>query len=375
MECVRSYNELSRQTITGRDQYWYYVILLNPHDLSPAGKVLIENLDYFHLDSGKKVVYFLPGFLQQPGYDFVTRFFRRLNMPRPSCNKFINNFGIVDFFADDFVKCVHSLENNNRIKWRYSGECELLLFNLDENKKIILNDFYSYNLDDIVRNNRNISVFIRETINIGSDAPDRVTAKRRLDEAYSELIMPPITDSGDDKTDSRMRLVRQTGFNNHEYYFISYSTKDYNIVDAIRSDLEQRGVKCWMAPRDIPRGTNYAHIIETAIMNSGGFILMLSESSVWSVWVEKELLRAIHYFRHENADRIVAIWVREPKDLDGTPMAFPLEGLQIAGTIRHPRDCYCLLPKISAETMEYTDREEAIESNEDKNNQQYYEVE
>ena len=38
MECVRSYNELSRQTITGSDQYWYYVILLNPHDLSPRRK-------------------------------------------------------------------------------------------------------------------------------------------------------------------------------------------------------------------------------------------------------------------------------------------------------------------------------------------------
>lgn len=44
---VRSYKYLRSQSIYGREQYWYYTILLNPKYLSPAGKVLIESLNYF----------------------------------------------------------------------------------------------------------------------------------------------------------------------------------------------------------------------------------------------------------------------------------------------------------------------------------------
>ena len=54
MMCVRSYKDLCRQSIYGQEQHWYYVILFNPKDPSPAGKVLIESLNYFDLDSGEK---------------------------------------------------------------------------------------------------------------------------------------------------------------------------------------------------------------------------------------------------------------------------------------------------------------------------------
>ena len=33
--------------------------------------------------------------------------------------------------------------------------------------------------------------------------------------------------------------------------FISYSSKNKNIADAIVADLEQNNIKCWYAPRDI----------------------------------------------------------------------------------------------------------------------------
>ena len=86
---------------------------------------------------------------------------------------------------NDFIDCVHRLERKNKIRWRYSGECELLLFNIDDEGSIIVNDFSSYNLDDVIRNGRNISTFIRETINVGKDATDALSAKRKLDEIYA----------------------------------------------------------------------------------------------------------------------------------------------------------------------------------------------
>ena len=40
--------------------------------------------------------------------------------------------------------------------------------------------------------------------------------------------------------------------------FISYSSCDLGVATNISSDLEQHGKKCWIAPRDIPPGMEYA---------------------------------------------------------------------------------------------------------------------
>ena len=336
MEPIRTYEDLCGQVLAGRDQYWYYVFLINPMDLSPAGNLLFENLQYLHLDSGKQVVYFIPGFLNGEYGPFdktlwslfgkVPHLFGRRNMTQIP----VKGFGVLGFSTEDFVDCIHNLERNNPIRWRYSGECELLLFNLDQHKKIIADDFYSYNLDDIVRNRRQITEFIRETIHVGADLPDKRAAKRRLDEVYEKLIMPVPGDEDDPwRRFHGFDSLRKGGFVENRYDFISYSSRDYEKAVQLRKRIEGAGTQCWMAPRDIPHGTNYAHIIELAIRNARRFVLLLSESSVWSVWVEKELLRAIHYFRYAEAERIFAFWIDRPLLLDETPMGYPLEGLQI----------------------------------------------
>ena len=121
MMCVRTYEDLCRQSIYGREQHWYYVILLNPKDLSPAGKVLIESLNYFDLDSGEKVVYFIPGFLNNPyGGGLVSGILRYFKF---SDIIHIRKYGDVQFYTEDFVDCFHKLEKHNKIQWRYSGEC------------------------------------------------------------------------------------------------------------------------------------------------------------------------------------------------------------------------------------------------------------
>ena len=40
--------------------------------------------------------------------------------------------------------------------------------------------------------------------------------------------------------------------------FISYSTKNTEYADAVCKKLEDNGIECWIAPRNIKTGTNYA---------------------------------------------------------------------------------------------------------------------
>ena len=348
MLCVKSYADLREQDIRCREQHWCYVILLNLRELTPAGRILINNLDYFDLDSGKNVVYFIPGFLNNPYGGLISGILGHFGYP-DTVN--VRNYGSVHFYFSEFIKCVHELEKNNNIRWRYSGECELLLINLKEDRSLILNDFYAYNMDDIVRNGRSISSFIRATINVGKDSIDKRTAKRKIDSIYAEMILPAMESSEPKLHCTGSVFLEKINLFKKNYYFISYSSKDYRKVNEIRELIEKAGVQCWMAPRDIPYGTNYAHMIEISIKNAEKFILMLSESAVWSVWVEKELQRAIHYFQHNAANKIIAAWVDEPIVLDDTPMGYTLEGVQLAGRLskrliilsfyrrKHRKDC------------------------------------
>ena len=355
MECIKTYDDLRYERLRNRKQFWYYVIILNPRDISPAGRILLENLDYFHIDSGNQCVYFIPGFLNTDHgiVHNIIRFFRHTDIIR------IRNYGNVQFFMNDFVDCIHKLENHNNSHWRYSGECELLLFNIGEDGRIIIDDFASYNLDDIIRNNRNISSFIRETINVGKDAEDKLSAKRKLDEVYASLILPPVHTISQTMFSFGRDRLENKGFKKDHYYFISYSSKDYYFVSQIRDAIENTGIRCWMAPRDIPHGTNYAHIIEIAIQNAERFIILLSNSSVWSVWVEKELQRAIHHFQHESSSKIIPVWINQQLELDDTPMAYSLEGVQILGRLKSVNDYRILLPTKIQERLKTKDKAEA----------------
>lgn len=76
--------------------------------------------------------------------------------------------------------------------------------------------------------------------------------------------------------------------------FISYSTKDMLQAETVRDVLEKNGIPCWMAPRDIPGGSNYAREIPVAIRACQVFVLVMSENAQASNWVVKELDNAVN---------------------------------------------------------------------------------
>ena len=80
-----------------------------------------------------------------------------------------------------------------------------------------------------------------------------------------------------------------------KYVFISYSTKNQDYAEAVRRLVKEENISAWMAPYDIPAGSKYAHVINSAIKKCSCVLLLLSEQSQQSEWVEKEIERAINY--------------------------------------------------------------------------------
>lgn len=75
--------------------------------------------------------------------------------------------------------------------------------------------------------------------------------------------------------------------------FVSYSSKDKVVADAVCARLESRGVRCWIAPRDVQPGINYGAAIIDAIHGSRVMVLVLSSSANASPHIPHEIERAV----------------------------------------------------------------------------------
>lgn len=76
--------------------------------------------------------------------------------------------------------------------------------------------------------------------------------------------------------------------------FISYSSKDKEVADALVHRLEQAEVRCWIAPRDILPGANWSESIIGGINECKVLVLILTADSNTSQQVLQEVERAVH---------------------------------------------------------------------------------
>jgi hypothetical protein len=71
--------------------------------------------------------------------------------------------------------------------------------------------------------------------------------------------------------------------------FISHSSKDKVMADAICAGLEARGIRCWIAPRDIEPGEEWTKTIVDAITSCKIFLLVFSDNANNSSQIIKEV--------------------------------------------------------------------------------------
>jgi len=118
-----------------------------------------------------------------------------------------------------------------------------------------------------------------------------------------------------------------------EYYtcFLSYASEDQAFAERLYNDLQGKGVRCWFAPKKVKPGDFYRDLIDESIRMYDKVLLVLSQHSVKSKWVEEEVKQA---------------WEKERASRPGTPLAlFPIRlddtvmqtKRQWAGTLRHLR--------------------------------------
>jgi hypothetical protein len=74
--------------------------------------------------------------------------------------------------------------------------------------------------------------------------------------------------------------------------FISHSSKDLAVAQTVCAALESRGLKCWIASRDVGAGDNFQEAIVTAIRTAKVMVLVFSDNANNSTEIKKELALA-----------------------------------------------------------------------------------
>lgn len=75
--------------------------------------------------------------------------------------------------------------------------------------------------------------------------------------------------------------------------FVSYASADRDVAFRIVGYLEEQGIRCWVAPRDVGPGVEYGQAIIDAIGEVRALVLVLSDQSNESQFVRKEVERAV----------------------------------------------------------------------------------
>lgn len=105
------------------------------------------------------------------------------------------------------------------------------------------------------------------------------------------------------------------------HIFVSYSRKDRGFADDVLRDLTGRGLNCWMDVRDVDGGTQWRADTGAAIRECDTFLIILSQHSIRSADVMRELALA-----ESSRRRIVPILYQQVVLPDA--MQYSLTGLQ-----------------------------------------------
>src|ERR1700722_6099395 len=124
--------------------------------------------------------------------------------------------------------------------------------------------------------------------------------------------------------------------------FISYAIADKLTADAACASLEVNSIRCWIAPRDVLPGMDYAESIIEEIEKVRARVLIFSSNANHSNQVKREVERAVHHaipiipFRIEDVPpaRGLEYYISSPHWLDALTPPLDQHLKQLALTIK-----------------------------------------
>lgn len=106
-----------------------------------------------------------------------------------------------------------------------------------------------------------------------------------------------------------MEFMKAIDDNEIDYYsvFLSHSSEDDEFVRKLFDDLEEKGIKTFYAPEHLKAGQKLFEQIDLAIKNFDKILLVISEASMKSQWVDTEIWKTIEYEQEHGKRKLFPI--------------------------------------------------------------------
>ncbi len=119
--------------------------------------------------------------------------------------------------------------------------------------------------------------------------------------------------------------------------FISHSSADSKLAYAMCDYLEKKGIRCWIAPRDVNGGTDYAEAIIMGIRSCKIMVVLFNKNANDSIYVKNEVERAFNY-------KSILIPFKVDQTIPSATLELFLGSVHsIDATKGNPEDCFGLL--------------------------------
>ena len=136
----------------------------------------------------------------------------------------------------------------------------------------------------------------------------------------------------------RLPAVPSEPVNPNVYLLHQLFEQDQEFAERLHADLQNKGVRCWFAPHDLPVGAKILDALDEAIRLRDKLLLIVSENSIASEWVEDEVNKAFAEERDRKQLVLFPVRIDEAVLETPEPWARKLRDQRNIGDFRHWKD-------------------------------------
>ena len=134
-------------------------------------------------------------------------------------------------------------------------------------------------------------IIVEEKIRIEKQQAEEKRIKEEQERVLAKELKAKIISK--EKIRKEIQLVKV--IKKEQDVFISHSSADSKLAYSICHFLEEKGIRCWIAPRDVQGGTEYAEAIIMGIRNCKIMVVLFNNNANNSIYVKNEVERAFNY--------------------------------------------------------------------------------
>lgn len=204
------------------------------------------------------------------------------------CRQFSVSIKALVFSHENFCSCFSETENK-------INELHTVQFLTDCSKRVVKNpndtstiDSFTYNYVDIflITDPEADEEKLFKLFYLNNEELKKLDCSEKF---YNSAVSYNEKTTVDEENSSDSVKANDANSATDGYAFISYSSKNQSSADAMRKLFNKNGIDTWMAPYDIPAGSEYAEVLYDALENCSCLVLMLTNNSQNSKWVRSEV--------------------------------------------------------------------------------------